>query len=278
MFSVLITAVAAVSAIQQAGQAATPGEIVVTGRAPIGHDAALRTVTDITMVSSGLQIARFHAPVCPAVAGLSAEAAGTIEERIRTVARQAGAKVADRGCDANLMIFFSDDGRQLVGDMRTKRPKWFAGLSEAKIDLIERGDGPVRAWSATSIRNEDGDNAQNFVDGGAPAAMKVKGASFLERQTRLYIDASMIVIDRSAAQGRALDEIADYAAMRGLAMTKSPEQGGVDTILSLFASPGRGSPRSLSAFDLGYLTALYRGSGGESAVEERNRIARAISS
>ena len=277
MFSVFLATATAMA--PGAASATQPvEEIVVTGQAPLNQEVALRTVTDITVVSNGLQIARYHSPVCPVVGGLPAAAAAAIEDRVRETARKVGAKVAERGCPANLLLFFSDNGGELVRDMRNKRPKWFSGLSKAKVNLIERGEGPVRAWSATSARNDNGQAAEDHPDQGAPAAMRVNGASFLQRQSRLHIDASIIVLDRAAVDGRPLAEIADYAAMRGLAMTKPPENGGVQTILTMFGSAGHDAPHTLTPFDLGYLTALYRGSGGESAVEERNRIARALSS
>lgn len=278
MFSALFATAAAMAVQGAAPTAQSPDEVVVTGYAPLNHEAALRTVTDITVVSSGLQIARFHSPVCPVVGGLSAPAATAIEDRIRETARKVGAKVGERGCPANLLLFFSDDGGELVRDMRNKRPKWFAGMTKSKVNLIERDNGPVRAWSATSARNDNGQTAEEYPDQGAPAAMRVNGASFLERQSRLHIDASIIIMNRAAVKGRPLDEIADYAAMRGLAMTRPPENGRVQTILSLFGSASQSAPHALTPFDMAYLTALYRGSGGESAVEERNRIARALSS
>ena len=277
MFSVLVSTMVALGAAQAAAPANPSTDIIVTGRAPIAADLATRTVADVTIVSTGLQLARFHAPVCPTVVGGPAEAGRAIEDRIRAIAVEVGARTAERGCEGNLMLFFSDDGQGLVRDMRNKRPKWFAGLSKTKADLVEKGDGPVRAWAATSVRNQDGKIARDDGDGDGPGSMQVRGASFMRQQTRLDIDASMVVIDRAAAKGRSINEIADYVAMRGLALTKPPEQAGAATILGLFNSSAGGT-HELTAFDLGYLTALYSGSGQESAVEERSRIARALSS
>ena len=102
--------------------------------------------------------------------------------------------------------------------------------------------------------------------------MRVMGASVLTMPTRQHIDGSVIIIDLSAADGRSLTELGDYAAMRGLSMTRPPSRSNVSTILSLFEK-GANAPRELTRFDVGYLRALYASDGTTQAVLERGRIA-----
>ena len=67
----------------------------------------------------------------------------------------------------------------------------------------------------------------------------------------------MVLIDRSAALGKTIGQVADYAAMRTLAQTRVPADG--DTILTLF-DPTEAAPRELTPFDRGFLLSLYKGS------------------
>ena len=68
---------------------------------------------------------------------------------------------------------------------------------------------------------------------------------------------ALVVFDRDGVKGMTLDQLADYATMRGLSHTR-PAQGGqpMATILSLFDGAG-GSPDQLTDFDAGYLRSLY---------------------
>jgi hypothetical protein len=136
---------------------------------------------------------------------------------------------------------------------------------------------PVRAWSATSVRNEDGWIARDTGDEEIAPTMRVMSASFLRLQTRQQIDGSVIVIDLDAANGRTLTELADYAAMRGLSITRPPNQTSADTILHLFSGDAS-SPRQLTSFDVGYLKALYESDGLDRSVHERGRIVERIAS
>ena len=107
--------------------------------------------------------------------------------------------------------------------------------------------------------------------------MRVRTASIINQPTRADIDGSVIVIDRSAALGITLAQLADYTAMRGLARTAAPKDSGVRSILSLF---DRGATRQpeLTRSDIIYLQALYRSDGRADVVKERGRLARAVQS
>ena len=107
--------------------------------------------------------------------------------------------------------------------------------------------------------------------------MRVRTASIINQPTRADIDGSVIVIDRSAALGITLAQLADYTAMRGLARTAAPKDSGVRSILSLF---DRGATRQpeLTRSDIIYLQALYRSGGRADVVKERGRLARAVQS
>jgi hypothetical protein len=67
------------------------------------------------------------------------------------------------------------------------------------------------------------------------------------------------VIETGATFGKSLTQIADYAALRGLAMVTPGElDGSEDTILALFEPGSQAAPAELTEFDRAYLKGLYR--------------------
>jgi hypothetical protein len=275
MFAFAIFAAAALA--PPPSSAPPEGEpIVVTGNARPALPVARSFVHDVTQRSFD-QVARYHDPLCPVVLGLADSAARVVRDRILETAAGIGADVApDPRCAANLILVVDDDGRQFVKDLRRQRPDWLAGLGAVDIGNLINQSSPARAWSVTSLRDEDGLNAV-IPDYGDAYTMNVKSASILKLPTRAQIEASIILIDRSAAVGITLAQLADYAAMRGLARTVPPKAKGVRTILNLF-EPGAPREPELTRSDILYLQALYRSAGTESAVQQSGRLAHAIHS
>lgn len=240
-----------------------PDEIVVEGRRAPTKKEALRTVTDMT-VTTDLQIARYHRPVCPAVVGLEPRAAAIVQKRIRETVESVGAWLDHPKCEANLILFIAGNGQGLFNELRKARPKWFSSISgpERQRLLQQR---PVRAWQTVINRAPPGGIwwPSNFVN-----------------QTFANIEGSAIIIDANAIEGLTLRQVADYAAMRGLAQIRPPSnRGQLDSILSIFDRPKGAGPRELTKFDKNYLGELYTHlsrKGFDYAVHERQRIAKAI--
>jgi hypothetical protein len=116
----------------------------------------------------------------------------------------------------------------------------------------------VHAWVNTETRGRYGEALTGRGDPGEPYVLKTPNAhSHIFIAARQDIVASLVVIDIPAINGLTTIQIADYAAMRGLARTRPPKQtGAVGTILGLFdkdATP----PREMTVFDLAYLRAVY---------------------
>lgn len=279
----MVLIAAAMLAPAKAQTVPAPDDIVVTGNKEADRKAAEAYVSSIA-VRSESQLARFHQPVCPLVIGMPKPYSTMIEKRVAADAAAAGVDVAKKvRCDANLIIVIAEDGAALVKDIRIHYPGWLAGLSPRDIDTLTVA-GPARAWSVTSLRNEDGQGMRNQPD--APAGdglagkpvLRVMTASILRQPTRQDMEASFVMIDKAATMGLTLRQIADYAAMRGLARTRPPVAGGdgLTTILTIFDPSVPSRARELTNADTAYLRALYRGDGTAAAVNEKNGIARRI--
>ena len=266
-----------------AAQTSPMPDIVVTGNKEADRKAAEAYVSSIA-VRSESQLARFHQPVCPLVIGMPKPYSTMVEKRVAADAAAAGIDVAKKvRCDANLIIVIADDGAALVKDIRTHYPGWLVGLSPRDIDMLTVA-GPARAWSVTSLRNEDGQGMRNQPDtpagdglAGKPV-LRVMTASILRQPTRQDMEASFVMIDKAATMGLTLRQVADYAAMRGLARTRPPaaSEKGLTTILTMFDPSVPSRPPELTNADAAYLRALYRGNGTAAAVNEKNGIARRI--
>ena len=268
-----LLAAAAALAASASAMAQSNSDIVVTGDQAPKPEAAKGFVNSVTRLSGG-QIARFHDPVCPIVIGFPQQsAARIIERRIRLSAAAIGAAVArDERCEANLIVIIAESGHDIFEDIARRRPGWIDGLQPHEIKTLRDASGPVRSWAVTSIRNEDGRGVGIHGTDLQGATLQVRGSSYIKAATSQYIDGAVMVIDRSALDGKTLRQFADYAVMRGLARTRDAQSDSVATILSLFA-PGASPAASLTPADQAYLRALYAGDGRNGGIQERGRIA-----
>jgi len=250
-------------------------DVIVEGSANVSPADARQYVSQITDTSHG-QVARFQTQICPLVVGLSDETNGKVSERIRNTVRSLGAELAPDRCDANLVVLVTDDAGRSLAELRRTRGNSFDGLSPSEIDALASETSPVRSWAVVSLRNEDGEPVHQEDDRNAPRAMRVKSASIFRGATRLDIDGSVIMIERSAVSGKTVAQIADYAAMRGLARIRLPKTNSPASILTLFDQAQANSVSGLTWSDRAYLQTLYRFSGRESVSEARSRLSRGI--
>ncbi len=243
-------------------------EVVVEARRVTDRKAIRRFVGEITAPKVG-QIARYHEPLCPEVVGLPYKYTDMVRRRIMETARKVGILVDQKAhCSANFLLIVSTDVNGFIHDARKRWPGWFAGMEQAEIDRLERSTAPARAWSTTSLRDERGQEV------GSGGVLITHTASLIDEVTTQYLDASFVIFDREATYGLTLRQLADYAAMRGLAQTRVPTaESGTTTILGLFETTGNGHPPEMTRTDLTYLRTLYKEKGFVKGVFERSRIA-----
>ncbi|HEX8654460.1 MAG TPA: hypothetical protein VF693_04460 [Allosphingosinicella sp.] len=278
----------AASAQPQAGDPT----ILVTGQAPLDGDAARRMAERIAVRRDG-QLARFEAPVCPEVTGFPEPYAGRVAERIRTVARAAGARVAGPGCAPNLHLVIVDDGRGFARELHRAQPGAFGGIARAELRRLTQEAGPTRSWTKTMVRDANGrvpavapserstESAASPVTSpgsaiGGSAVLRIDRPSLVNPQVVQSIEHSFVVLETQAIFGMDLLQVADYAAMRGLAITAPTLPAGEHSILTLFAGVPERAPRRLTAVDRGYLAGLYGTPANLAAAAQRAAIARSI--
>lgn len=207
-------------------------------------------------------LAQFQAPVCPGVIGMPDHFSAAMIARIRSVAQRARVPLDKRGtCKANLLVIFVANGQAALQNMRGRGPWLFGAISPAQLSDLAKDPtlkdlaadpGPAHAWVSAEIRTRSGE-----VLGERDLTDPTMSASRVSMPVRQDIVASVVVIDIGAVSGMPAEQVADYAAMRGLARTRPPRQpGAVSTIISLF-DKGAIAPLNMTRFDRAYLRSIY---------------------
>jgi hypothetical protein len=268
--------------------------IVVTGKQPLTEEQTLEVVRRSARTVDG-QLARFYAPVCPRVTGFDTPYERIVAERIKAIARAVGARAGGEGCVTNFQVVIVDDGREFVDLLWREHPEAFAGLTRREVRRLASEEGTARAWTVTILTNSGGATASNpspsagggTVKGqggasitfdGSANVMRTYDASNINPSVQQSMGTSWVVIETGATFGKSLTQIADYAAMRGLAMVRPAElAGSTDTILALFEPASESAPPELTEFDRAYLKGLYRAQGRRWARQQVRQMADVIS-
>lgn len=274
----MLTAAMALAMAAQTSQPNPPAatdDIVVTGRKAPDREQVRRYVADISRPVDG-QLANFRYPVCPGVIGLPRAQAQAVVKRIRKVAGAAGLRVDKPDCATNVSLVVIDEGLDFVTELQRQKPDFFSGLSSYELKRLQRSDDPVWAWSVTQLQNEDGMPVSSHGDVGDTTTLRVMSASIIKTTTQQAALQSFVVIDRAAAIGKTLTQLADYVTMRAVGGAHPPRQGVIgETILTLFQEDG---PDALSVTnsDLAYLAARADLPANRSHLAQKNRLSRAV--
>lgn len=239
-------------------------DIVVTGQAATTPTRAevSRQARSITPPGDirATPLARFEDRLCPGISGLKADYAGLMVARIRDHAEGLGMWMAEDGnCSPNFVIAFVDDGQAAIAELERSQGHLFDTLTLPERRELLAETGPARVWTSTATRTRDGmpiARRESLTD--PPVTQMAMAHSKIYLSTREDITSVLVVFDRRQVAGRTLDQLADYATMRGLARTRpiAGEGTAMDTILSLFDESAP-PPAGLTDFDRAYLASLY---------------------
>ena len=272
--AMLATAGVGAQTVPPADPGAAADPIVVEGRA-LADEVKIRALARAISPRVGFDqpLARFTDPVCFATAGLPLPMLRTIGARLAENADAAGIALAGDGCTPNILVMFVDDSRAEAERLMKRRPWMFRDYQPSEMREILKEPGPVHVWSVSEVRSRDGDRLSQRTDG--PPTLQVPIATRIGLAIRRDMLSTVMLVDRKAVLGHSLQQIADYAAMRTLAMIRPKGATGGDTILTLF-DPAAAPPTEMTAFDRGYLKALYDGSGTQRGATKVAMIARSI--
>jgi hypothetical protein len=240
-------------------------DVVVTGQAPrAARERQLHAfVQRVPTLNNGENLARWVAPACPVVAGMTEEQGEYVLLRLFQVARAAGAPVIEDGrCEANVYIIATADPEGLLKAWALRSPAIFASTPAPVASDLERTSRPVRVWYNAHVdRQTTNGNSPFAVLPGKEGLPVIPHAI----DTRLHSNApyalgsAFIVIDSPRVAGVKVGALADYIAMAALTQLQpDAENGDAPSILSLFAArEGSDPPDGLTAWDTAFLHALY---------------------
>lgn len=267
-------------------------DITVTGSTPDEVAERARAFVRATGVANGQRpAARWKDPVCPKVAGVPANKAALVEERMRVFAREVGAPLASLPCRANAIVNFTVDGADFARRAAQRAPRQMKDIPTGRRQAILTGTAPVRWWYLTEVRGADGEPPSGggqqpmfmTVQGGAAGVglpggdggvqLRYKEGGISTQSIRTLAGAS-VVIDVGKVGGNAIETLADFAALVTLAEFQPGDPPPADSLLGLFAAED--APLTATPSDVTLLKQLYAIPLDREARAHRRMLARAL--
>jgi hypothetical protein len=277
------------------GTAGRSPEVIITGRAELERKITVFVdqLTDFDMGDPAHGLARWQDSVCPLVSGASREQGEYILERVTEIGQAAGAPLAGTHCHPNLFILVSSQPQAVLEDLRKRHPtEVFGGAEPTVVDNFIATPRPVRTWYDTVQRTPEGLPILQMsfpgisqvkvvaVSGGsvsipvAPNIPDAFGANPWSEASHLTLNVVramarvFVVVDATRLQGRTLRQLADFAAMAGLAQVKADANlSGAPSILTLFDRTPQAAPPGITDWDRAFLKSVY-------ATEQRSILQR----
>lgn len=231
------------------------GVVEVTGGSRTERQVIDDFVADVTSLQErNGQVARFDERICPGVINLPPAQAQVINDRIAAAVLSIGQQVGRPGCEANVIVIFTEDSDRLAQGMMQRFQRIFrfaVNQQERGPDLLEEfgRDGRTVRWWHLTERDTLGH------DGGS----RIRAAY----ETDIY--RAILIVDTTRAGPVTLGAIGDYLAMAALLrMSPDADLQGLDSILNLFdpsARPGGVAPTEMTDWDHAYLEAVYEARG-----------------
>ena len=234
-------------------------------------------VQTVVVHHNGEALMRWDTAVCPLVAGLSREQGEFVLQRLSVAAKNAGAPLAPEKCSANFFVLVSSQADQILKALKEKYPRLFnTSHGGGGLQHFMATERPVRVWYNSEDAGDPGAAAgilSAFIGsgGGAYGGTSTSGASgasasgtYRMSNSRLTltmqknISSVIIVIDLPQMSGVKMGQMADYAAVVGLAdINLDRTVDSAPSILRLFSDRAEAPLDGMSPWDQALLKSLY---------------------
>jgi len=207
------------------------------------------------------QIARWRAPVCPAVQGLPPAFNKFVADRIKAIALKAGAPV-DASCKTNIEVMFTPETQKMADSVASNTP-WLFGTrlstSAAKLATVSH---PIQAWYVTATIDPSGQ--QRTDDPTDPVGVmgnnrKIDGSRLGAKKTSV-LENTLIIADAAKLAGHDVGTVADYIALLALSQVRADDGcAALPSVADAMASScsRRPAPESITDADVAFLKGLY---------------------
>ena len=242
------------------------------------------------------KMARWESGVCPITVGLRPQFTDFISQRVKDIAKQAGAPVNDRApCAPNIVIVFSGAPQKLLDDIRQKQPNLLGYYdNSAQLAALAAITHPIQAWYMTATRDVQGsvqvDNARPaglgvrmevpcdictppYIVLYTPRAVTTTG-SRLGDGLRSELYKVIIVADRDKLASYEMGPLADYIAMLALSQVTSLDScRQLPSIVNMLAEGCERKTGTLTENDKAYLHGLYKATSDQSLGIQQDQMA-----
>jgi hypothetical protein len=256
------------------------------------------------------KLTRWKLGICPQTTGVPPGFAKLVTERLREIAKMAGAPLAEGpSCRVNIEIVFTREPQAAVDGVRKSHPELLGFYPRAKLDDIAKMDHPIKAWYATQTEDYNGiihtddprPTGMTFLmsgESGTTSELTAAGASMPDvtmdlgyaRKMQVRGDrlgdglASelyhvMVVVDRSKVAGLQIGSLADYIAVMALSQTGTFDAcEGAPSITNLFSEGCDNGVKTdaITDVDLAFLKGLYKMNLAGSFMQQRAAITDAM--
>lgn len=237
------------------------GDVVVDGR-PL-EDRVREFVDEVAAPPQRRGLARWRSRVCFGVVNLREARAVALIDRLSDVAEAYDVGLAGPGCTPNVVIVFASDGRAMADALVAADERAFhlgvGGLDRggAALAQFRQSEAPVRWWHVSMpIVGATGARAIRMPGDAGPIFVPGEGLVNRGRPITDVLNKVIVIVDAGKIGEADPVQLADYLALVSLAqIDPEGETAGHDTVLNLFRAPG--APPGLTAWDRGYLAALY---------------------
>ena len=284
--ALVLAAVMSASVIAAQDEASSPGSIVVIGNRAEQAEIAANQAAAITLRPPiDTPMPRRYAPICVKLFGIDPAYGELIKVQVNQNVQTLGLKVGGSGCSPNVWIGFTRNSKVQVEALRKQQPGLFGELRPFEIARVLGGSGAAQVWHAAETRSVDGRPIPIMEFSTPDLARKIEvktnsqySGGRLNSPIRSDINGTIVVFDRDRANGRSVQQLADYATFRILAPVQdfaTVPPGAIPSILMLFTE-GADAPDGLTEFDWAYLTAYYKLDRGAKASAVHDATKRAM--
>ncbi len=205
-------------------------------------------------------LARWEEAVCPLVLGLPSEHSTAIFKRVAEITADVGLPLGPRDCSPNLLILATREPAAQLQQLWTTYPKMLNDdRGRGGIDRFIHGSQPIRAWHNAC---SEAPTTEKGLRTGARCRGRTVG-SLISVEAVRSIYSAVVVVDLQQTRGLDDRQLAGYAAMVALSLTRDNGAPSEPSILRLFSEPPK--PQDLSSWDRAFLKALYSVNPGDAS-------------
>ena len=245
-------------------------EVVVRGRRMSDIEDGLRVeigrfIGEVAAPPAGRGFARWEGTVCVGVHNLENTAAQYVVDRISALALEVGLRPGEPGCNPDVIVIFTTDGRELATHLVENEPTFLRPTGEGGVhrglgalDKFAASDQAVRWWQLSMpVSAQSRLPAIELPNGLGPPVIGVAGPSRIHSGIVDALQRVIVIVDSTKLKGTTWQQLGDYLAVVSLAQVDlETNPAGFDTILNLFTNPAAYS--GLTDWDRTYMQALYR--------------------